>query len=280
MNPTSRKRLGRVGLNLTAALVALVMIFPVYWMTTTALKPKEDVFTRDIVLFPRSLTLGHFSRVLSDPGFLQFARNSILVTLGVVVLTMLLGFMAAAAMARFDYRGRKASIVLVLCIQMVPVEGLIISMYVMLESMGLLDRLLGVTATYLALALPFTIWTLRGFIANIPAELEEAAQVDGCSRFQSFFRILLPLVAPGVAAASVFAFILAWNEFVLANVVLLSAQNQTLPLWLAGFQSSYKEMDWSGLMASSTLFALPVIVFFIIVQGRIHEGAAAGGVKA
>lgn len=279
MSPALRRRLGRIGLNAVAALVALVMIFPVYWMVTTALKPKEDVFTRDIVLFPTTLTLDHFSRVLSDPGFLQFARNSVVVTLSVVAATMLFGFMAAAAMARFDYRGRRASIVMVLCIQMVPVEGLLISMYVMLESMGLLDRLLGVMATYLALALPFTIWTLRGFIANVPAELEEAAQVDGCTPVQSFFRILLPLVAPGVAAASVFAYILAWNEFVLANVVLLSSQNQTLPLWLAGFQSSFKEIDWSGLMASSTLFAFPVIVFFVIVQGRIHEGAAAGGVK-
>lgn len=279
MTGRTRKRLGKAFFNTIAILVSIVMAFPVYWMVTTALKPKSEVFTLTPTIFPREITFSHFARVLSDPGFLVFARNSIVVTLVVVAITMVVGFLAATAMARFNYRGRRASIVAVLAVQMVPLEALLISMYVMLDTMGLIDRLLGVMVAYLALALPFTIWTLRGFVANIPAELEEAAMVDGCSRMQSFWRILLPLVAPGLVAASVFAFILAWNEFILANVVLLSSKNQTLPLWLANFQSSFKEIDWSGLMASSTLFAMPVIIFFIIVQGRLHEGAAAGGVK-
>ena len=279
MNPRNRKRVGRITLNVVAILVAAVMAFPVYWMVTTALKPKSDVFTRDLTLFPKTLTLSHFKRVVADESFLRFAANSLLVTLVVVAITMVVGFLAATAMARFDYVGRRLSMILILAIQMVPLEALLISMYVMLENMGLLDRLMGVMVAYLALALPFTVWTLRGFVSNIPAELEEAALIDGCSRVQSFRLILLPLIAPGLVAASVFAFILAWNEFILANVVLLSKQNATLPLWLASFQSSFKEVDWSGLMASSTLFALPVIVFFVAVQGRLHEGAAAGGVK-
>lgn len=279
MSNRTRNRARRILLNLVAFIVALVTVFPVYWMVTTALKPKSEVFTPDPTLIPHSLTLSHFGRVLSDAGFLAFARNSLIVTLSVVAITMLIGFLAATAMARFDYRGRKASIILILTVQMVPLEALLISMYVMLDGMGLVDRLLGVIVAYLAFALPFTIWTLRGFVANIPVELEEAAMVDGCTRFQSFWRILLPLIAPGLVAASVFAFILAWNEFILANVVLLSESQQTLPLWLASFQSSFKEIDWSGLMASSTLFALPVIVFFVAVQGRLHEGAASGGVK-
>ena len=279
MNPRARKTLNRLTLNVVAGVIAVLMAFPVYWMVTTALKPKTDVFTRDLTLFPETLTLSHFKRVVADESFLRFAGNSLFVTLVVVAVTMVVGFLAATAMARFDYKGRKASMILILAIQMVPLEALLISMYVMLESMGLLDRLMGVMVAYLALALPFTVWTLRGFVANIPAELEEAALIDGCSRLQSFRRILLPLIAPGLVAASVFAFILAWNEFILANVVLLSKQNATLPLWLASFQSSFKEIDWSGLMAASTLFALPVIVFFVAVQGRLHEGAAAGGVK-
>lgn len=279
MTNRARKRLKRGALNAVALIVALVTVFPVYWMVTTALKPKQDVFTQNPIIVPRRLTLSHFQRVLSDDGFLTFARNSLVVTLIVVAITIVVGFLAATAMARFNYRGRNASIIIILAVQMIPLEALVISMYVMLDSMGLIDRLLGVIVAYLAFGLPFTIWTLRGFIANIPVELEEAAMVDGCSRMQTFFRILLPLVMPGLVAASVFAFILAWNEFILANVVLLSSKSQTLPLWLASFQSSFKEIDWSGLMASSSLFALPVIVFFVIVQGRLHEGAAAGGVK-
>lgn len=279
MTNRARKRLKRGALNAVALIVALVTVFPVYWMVTTALKPKQDVFTQNPIIVPRRLTLSHFQRVLSDDGFLTFARNSLVVTLIVVAITIVVGFLAATAMARFNYRGRNASIIIILAVQMIPLEALVISMYVMLDSMGLIDRLLGVIVAYLAFGLPFTIWTLRGFIANIPVELEEAAMVDGCSRMQTFFRILLPLVMSGLVAASVFAFILAWNEFILANVVLLSSKSQTLPLWLASFQSSFKEIDWSGLMASSSLFALPVIVFFVIVQGRLHEGAAAGGVK-
>ncbi|MEO7588268.1 MAG: carbohydrate ABC transporter permease [Arachnia sp.] len=228
-------------------------------------------------------SLSYTSSPLSDSQSQQLvsilAANSLLVTLVVVAITMVVGFLAATAMARFNYVGRRFSMILILAIQMVPLEALLISMYVMLDGMGLLDRLMGVMVAYLALALPFTVWTLRGFISNIPAELEEAALIDGCSRVQSFRLILLPLIAPGLVAASVFAFILSWNEFILANVVLLSKQNATLPLWLASFQSSFKEIDWSGLMAASTLFALPVIVFFVAVQGRLHEGAAAGGVK-
>ena len=132
---------------------------------------------------------------------------------------------------------------------------------------------------YLAFVLPFTIWTLRGFVANVPVELEEAALIDGCSRSQSFRLVLFPLIAPGLVATSVFAFIQAWNEFILANVVLQSKGVQTLPVWLAGYQSSFKETDWSGLMAASTLFAIPVIVFFILVQGRMQSSTVAGGVK-
>ncbi|AQP46542.1 sugar ABC transporter permease [Tessaracoccus aquimaris] len=279
MTNRARKQFKRGLLNVITVIVALFTIFPVYWMVTTALKPKQDVFTQNPIIFPRRLTLSHFQRVLSDEGFLTFARNSIVVTLVVVAITIVVGFLAATAMARFNYRGRHASIIIILAVQMIPLEALVISMYVMLDSMGLIDRLLGVIVAYMAFGLPFTIWTLRGFVANIPVELEEAAMVDGCSRMQSFWRILLPLVMPGLVAASVFAFILAWNEFILANVVLLSSNSQTLPLWLASFQSSFREIDWSGLMASSSLFALPVIVFFVIVQGRLHEGAAAGGVK-
>ena len=279
MTNRARKQFKRGLLNVITVIVALFTIFPVYWMVTTALKPKQDVFTQNPIIVPRRLTLEHFQRVLSDDGFLTFARNSLVVTLVVVAITIVVGFLAATAMARFNYRGRHASIIIILAVQMIPLEALVISMYVMLDSMGLIDRLLGVIVAYMAFGLPFTIWTLRGFVANIPVELEEAAMVDGCSRMQSFWRILLPLVMPGLVAASVFAFILAWNEFILANVVLLSGKSQTLPLWLASFQSSFKEIDWSGLMAPSSLFALPVIVFFVIVQGRLHEGAAAGGVK-
>jgi N,N'-diacetylchitobiose transport system permease protein len=272
-------RPARWGANTAAVVLTLVMVFPVYWMVNTALKPREDVFTREPKFLPSPLTFEHFQRVVADEGFLTFARNSLVVTLVVVVASMLLAFLAATAVARFQFRGRRAYVVLILAVQMVPFEALLISMFVMLNAAGLIDRLAGVMVAYLAVVLPFTIWTLRGFVANVPVELEEAAMIDGCSRSQAFRKVLFPLIMPGLVATSVFAFIQAWNEFILANVVLLSEENATLPLWLASFQGSFKETDWSGLMAASTLFALPVIVFFVIVQGRLQAGSLAGGVK-
>jgi N,N'-diacetylchitobiose transport system permease protein len=275
----TRRRLGRGLSNVAGVALFLVMVFPVYWMVNTALKPRSDVFTEQPKFIPSPLTFEHFARVIQDEGFFTFARNSLVVTLTVVLLSMAVAFLAATAVARFRFTGRRGYIVMILAVQMVPFEALLISMFVMLNGFGLVDRLAGVMVAYLAIVLPFTIWTLRGFVANVPVELEEAALVDGCTRSQAFRRVLLPLIMPGLVATSVFAFIQAWNEFILANVILLSEENYTLPIWLAGFQSSFKETDWSGLMAGSTLFAIPVIVFFIIVQGRIQQGSLAGGVK-
>ena len=265
--------------NLAALMVFVVMVFPVYWMVGRALKRRADVFLETPKIIPNPITFEHFARVLSDGGFWGYARNSLLVVLVVVVLSMLTAFLAATALARFRFRGRRAYVVLILAVQMVPFEALLIPLFVMLSRAGLVDRLAGVMLAYLAFVLPFTIWTLRGFVANVPVELEEAALIDGCSRSQSFRLVLFPLIAPGLVATSVFAFIQAWNEFILANVVLQSKGVQTLPVWLAGYQSSFKETDWSGLMAASTLFAIPVIVFFILVQGRMQSSTVAGGVK-
>jgi N,N'-diacetylchitobiose transport system permease protein len=161
---------------------------------------------------------------------------------------------------------------------MVPLEALIIPIYLMLDHAGQTDRLAGIVVTYLTFVLPFSIWTLRGFIVNIPEDLEEAAMVDGCTRLQAFRRVVFPLVAPGLVATSVYAFIQAWNEYVLAYVMLSSPEKQTVTVWLAAF-TTQKGTEWGPLMAASCLTALPVVVFFLILQGRIATGLTAGAVK-
>jgi N,N'-diacetylchitobiose transport system permease protein len=143
----------------------------------------------------------------------------------------------------------------------------------------LTNTVLGLTALYIAAVLPFTIWTLRGFVAGLPVDLEEAAMVDGCTRVGAFFRITLPLLAPGLVATGVFGFIQAWNEFTLALVVMTNAQKRTLPVWLSTFTDVNRGTDWGAVMAGSTLIAIPVIVFFLIVQGRMTAGLTAGAVK-
>lgn len=272
-------RKGGVVANTLAVIVFLFMAFPVYWMVISSFKPRADFFLETPKFLPIPATLDNYTRVINDKDFFSYAKNSLIVTLTVVLISMAVAFLAATAVARFNFRGRKAYIIMLLAVQMVPFEALLISMYVMLDSLNQVNKLTGVMISYLAFVLPFTIWTLRGFIANVPKDLEEAAMIDGCSQGQAFRKILFPLIAPGLVSTSVFAFILAWNEFILANVILLDQQKQTLPVWLSGFQGGMKEIDWGGLMAGSVLFAMPVIIFFVIVQGRIQRGALEGGVK-
>ena len=161
---------------------------------------------------------------------------------------------------------------------LVPLNALVIPVYLLLNQVGQVDSLPGVIAYYLAIVLPFMVWTLRGFVANVPIDLEEAAMVDGATRVGAFLRIVFPLVAPGLVATAIYGFIQAWNEYIIAYVLLSSNSKQTLTIWLASFTTQHGT-DWGGLMAGATLTALPVVVFFLIVQRRMTSGLVAGAVK-
>ena len=223
--------------------------------------------------------MDNYRRVLSGGRFFDALWMSLGVTVATVILSVTFAFLAALAVTRFRFRGRKAFIVTLLLIQMIPVEGLFISQYKMLEGFNLLNTIAGLTLVYVANVLPFTVWTLRGFVAGVPYELEEAAMMDGCSRFQAFRKITFPLLAPGLVATGVFGFIQAWNEFTLAVVVMTREDSKTLPVWLASFLDVNRGIDWGGVMAGSTLIAVPVIIFFLLVQGRMVSGLTAGAVK-
>lgn len=272
-----RSRKGTVAANLTAVVVFLLFVFPVYWMVSTAFKPSGDIRTFDVSLVPRTVTLEHFRTAMGADGFWRFMRNSLLVSAAVTLLAVLVALLAATAVARFRFRGRRTYLLMILVVQMVPLEALVIPMYLTLRDVDLLNVLPVLVATYMAFVLPFTVWTLRGFVAALPVELEEAAMIDGASRWGAFWRITFPLLGPGLVATSVFAFIQAWNEFILA-LTLMERQNQTLPVWLGTFKTA-QGTDWGGLMAGSTLYAIPVVIFAVVLQGRIAGGAAAGAVK-
>ena len=274
-----RKRLAkRAGINLLALFVFVVMVFPVYWMVSTALKPAPDILTFTPKLVPTSATLDNFTDVMNRPYFWRVARNSLIVVLAVTALSLVLAFLAALALAKFRFYGRRAFIVMIIAVQMVPLNALIIPLYILLSRAGQVDKLTGVILTYLTFVLPFCVWTLRGFVMGVPAELEEAAMVDGSTRFGAFVRILLPLVAPGLVATSIFAFIQVWNEFIIAYIVLSSPENQTLTVWLAQF-TSLRGTAWGSLMAGATLTAIPVVAFFVLVHRRIAFGLTAGAVR-
>jgi len=274
----NRRRAGRIAINATGLLVFAIMIFPVYWMVATAFKEGRNILADTPQFVPTPATLSNFSDAIHRAYFWDVVRNSLIVVAAVVGFSMVVGFLAALALAKFKFYGRGAFIVLILGVQMVPLNALIIPLYIQLSRAGLTNELSGVIITYLTFVLPFTVWTLRGFMLGIPKELEEAAMVDGSTRFGAFVRILLPLVAPGLVATSIFAFIQAWNEFLIAYVFLNDAQKQTLTVWLAGF-TTQRGTDWGPLMAGATLTALPVVVFFLLIHRRIAFGLTAGAVR-
>ena len=191
----------------------------------------------------------------------------------------MIAFFAAVALAKYRFSGSALFIVLVIGIQMLPQTGLVIPLYVVLARYHQVNKLSGLILVYLTFALPFCIWMLRGFLIGIPKELEEAAMVDGSTRFGAFVRILLPLVAPGLVAAAVFAFITSWNEYLFARTLLSNGQTQTITVWLSYFYGGSRAVDWGALMAASTLISIPVVIFFLIVQRQIAFGLSAGAVK-
>ena len=275
----TRPTTGRVVANTLAVIFCLVWIFPVYWMVNTAFKPPSDVTTATPQFVPLHATLRNFHAAVTQSHFFRDLGNSLIVVGGTLVVSIALGIFAAAALSRFRFRFRRLILVLILVIQMLPSAALLIPMFLVFNKLGLLDHYLGLVLAYVAAVLPFSIWVMRGFFLAIPRELEEAALVDGAGTRQILFRVLFPLVAPGVIATSIFAFVYAWNDYLLAYSFMKDQSMYTLPVWLASFSTPTTGTNYGGLMAGSTLFALPVVVFFLIIQRNLVTGMSSGAVK-
>ena len=274
-----------LGWNALGLVLFAALVFPVFWMISTAFKSNDQIYSFNPVWFPRHPTLSHFTDAIHRPFFWTDVKNSVIVVVVTVALALVLAFFAALALAKYRFTGRKLFIVLVIGIQMLPPAGLIIPLYILLGDVpvlgiNLVNTLAGVILVYLTFALPFCVWTLRGFLLGIPKDLEEAAMVDGSTRLGAFVRILLPLVAPGLVATSVFAFILSWNEYIFATTLLHDGKTQTITVWLSYLYGGNRFVDWGQIMAASTLIAIPVVIFFLLVQRRIAFGLTAGAVKA
>jgi N,N'-diacetylchitobiose transport system permease protein len=272
-----RSRTGSVLANLTGVVFSLIMIFPVYWVLNTAFKPADEVLRFEPTFIPAHPTLDNFVSAFKAPLFLQDLLNGLIMTALAVVGALIVGFLAALAIARFKFYGRRGVILVVLGVQLVPFLALLIPLFLMLQPVGLTNSILGVAITYLVILLPYTVWTLRGFISAIPRELDEAALIDGCTQAQVFWRIILPLTGPGLVATSVYGFILAWNEFIIVNT-LNSPAKQNLMAWLLQNQTT-RGTAWGPLMAGAIITSIPVVIFFLIIQRNIATGLTAGAVK-
>ena len=279
MTARPRRVVSRVFLNVAALVVIVSSLLPVYWMVNTSLLPASAVRSTTPHWWPDEFTLSNYQEALTDDSLLNALFNSVAVTGLTLVVTLVFAFLGAVAVSRFRFRSRTSFIVAILVIQMIPAEAMIVSVFRMLDGWYLLNTIIGLSFVYIATVLPFTIWTLRGFVNGVPADLEEAAMIDGCSRAGAFWRITFPLLAPGLIATGVFAFIQAWNEFVFALVIMTRPESLTLPIWLRAFVQATKATDWALVMAASTIMAVPVIVFFLFVQHRMTSGLVAGAVK-
>ncbi|MFJ3878857.1 carbohydrate ABC transporter permease [Streptomyces sp. NPDC090077] len=266
-----------VAKNAGAVLLALVFVFPVYWMFSSALKPNGEILTKDPV-FVFTPTLDNFTKATGVENFWTYVTNSLVVTVGAVLLALLVALAASFAIARMKFKGRKGLVLGVMMAQMAPWEVMVIAMYMIMRDAEMLNSLAVLTAIYFAMVLPFTIWTLRGFIAAVPVTLEEAAQIDGCTRGQAFRKVIFPLLAPGLMSTSLFGFITAWNEFAMVLILNKEKTAQTLPLWLTQFKTAFGN-DWGATMAASSIFAIPVLVIFIFLQRKAVGGMTSGAVK-
>lgn len=265
--------------NVLLVLGALLWLVPVYWMVNSALQPEKNLLDNPPHLLPTPLTFEHFQGVLTDSSFWSAMGTSLVAAFLTVTVTTVCSLLAALALARFGFLGRRSLIVAILVVQMIPAEALFISQYRMLDGWGLLNSVVGLSLLYIGGVMPFVVWMMRGFVGGIPEELEQSAMVDGCTRTQAFIKVTLPLLAPGLVSTSVFAFLHSWNEYTLALVMLSRDTSVTLPLWLQSFQQGLRGSDWGGVMAGSTLIALPVMIIFAFVQNKMTSGLTSGAVK-
>ena len=270
-------------LNATGILVAVVTLFPIFYMVATAFKPATEIESLTPHPLPSHPTWANFQNVLNGSvigmPYWTFLRNSLFVTVSAVVVSSLIALLAAVAVARFRFRFRTTYLIMLLIVQMLPQQALVIALFLDFRTMNLLDSLVGLSLLYITFSLPVTIWMLRNFVAAVPRELEEAAAIDGAGPLRVFWKVLLPLVAPGLVTTSVFAFIFAWNEFIFALTFIgTDTAKFTLPIYVTYFFGK-GSADWGGIMAASVLFTLPVMIFFLIVQRRLRTGLLAGAVK-
>lgn len=273
-----RSLMGRLWPNLAAVAIFLFCVFPVYWMFATAFKPSGDIIAEDPVWIPTDATLEHFKKAMNADHFWTMVGNSLTVTLLAVVFSLIIGVTAAFALARMRFKGRRGFIIGFMLAQMAPWEVMVIAIYMIVRDADMLNSLIPLTLFYMVMILPFTLLTLRGFVAAVPRELEESAMVDGCTRMQAFRRVILPLLAPGLMSTSLFGFITAWNEFPLVLVLNKEADAKTLPVWLSSFQTAFGD-DWGATMAAASLFAIPILILFVFLQRRAVSGLTDGAVK-
>jgi ABC-type glycerol-3-phosphate transport system permease component len=268
----------RLGLYGGGALLLVVGAFPLFWMLTTSLKPSAEIFATPPGLVPAQPTLDNFRRLFADTHFATFFGNSVLVAGATVLLTLTVSALGAYGLTRYTFRGRETVAATILLTYMFAPIMIIIPFYILVKQLGLVNTRLALVLSYTTFCLPFCLWVLRAFFQSIPLELEEAALVDGAHRGKAVWYVVLPLALPGLIAAAIFTFILAWNDFLFALVLITSDELKTLPFGVNDLFNA-TIVDWGMIMAAGVMITVPTVLFFAAVQRYLVQGWGAGGVK-
>jgi trehalose/maltose transport system permease protein len=264
------------------AIIFVYIVFPFYWAFRSSITPDGELFVTPVHYWPAAPTFAHYAQVFGDGQFVRALGNSALVAVTSTLLSLFIGTVGAYALGRFRFKGRLPVMYLILSMTMFPSIAILGSLFDLVRRFGLYNNLLSLIITYLVFTLPFTVWVLTSFFQSLPKELEEAAYVDGCSPWQTLYKVMLPLVAPGMVTTGLLAFISAWNEFLFAVSFLQTPENRTVPLAIFLFATSSGggyEIPWGAIMAGTVVVTIPLIVLTLIFQNRIISGLTAGAVK-
>lgn len=268
----------RFGTYLILVLFALIAIYPVTRIITISLRPGDQLLSTSLAFIPEGVTLANYRELLFETEFLRWLGNSFFVSFVVTVTGVALASTAGYALSRFTFRGRNSMLSGLLITQMFPATMLLLPLYVMLIQLQLLNSYLGIIIIYTATALPFCVWQMKGYYDTIPVAMEEAARIDGCTPWQTFYKVIFPLAAPALVITALFSFMTAWNEYVVANVVLQDSDMFTLPLGLKLFQSTLTT-QWGLYAAGSLLVSVPVVLIFLLLSRFLISGLTLGSVK-
>jgi multiple sugar transport system permease protein len=259
--------------------VVLATIFPLLWMVITSIKPQQELFTIPPMFWPRSVTLEHYRELLENTPFIKYFGHSLVIASSTTALVLVLGVLGAYSLVRFSYPGRERLALLVLFTYLLPSVVLVLPLYLLMVKVGVANTLLSLVIAYTTFSLPYALWLLRAFMAGTPEDLEWAALVDGASRLGAFFDVVLPQVLPGIISTAVFTFIVGWNEYFYALVLVNSDSARPLTTGVMNMLITSFNIEWSLLMAASVMMSLPLIVIFVFLQSYLTRGFAASGVK-
>ncbi len=255
----------------------ILLVFPFLWVVLTSIRPASELFADEFQLIPSSVTLQNYRAVFAS-GFAVYVRNSLLVSIPATVISVALSFLAAYGFSRRTFRLRYTLLIFVVFLQLFPFIVLTTPIYFIFYRMGLVNNLLGLILTYIAITIPFSIYMLLGYLDSVPRELDEAAIIDGCSTIGVILRVVLPIAWPGVAATAIYTFVQAWNEFLFALTLITDNDLKTIPIGLANLFGQYTT-QWDLVMSASVVATLPTLIIFLFLQRQLVSGLAAGAVK-